>query len=173
MTQVWSVLTGQFSLNKFTPNGGKNKIQPSHLSHSSHRVHPGHPSHLSHPSYPSHPAHPSHRSHHSHHTVVISVTLGHPGYSSHPGHHGHSGHPRYLSHLGHPSRLSHLVHPSHPSPLLDLSVSKWNWLFQRVFPQRAKKVMSDGLGQVDFAIGQVNSVFNLHDGQVMFFEQFK
>ena len=32
--------------------------------------------------------------------------------------------------------------------------------------QRAKKVVSDSLGLVDFAIGKVNSVFNLPDGQV-------
>ena len=36
----------------------------------------------------------------------------------------------------------------------------------------AKKVVSDSLGLVDFAIGLVNSVFNLPDGQVMFFEEF-
>ena len=34
---------------------------------------------------------------------------------------------------------------------------------------RAKKVVSDSPGLVDFAIGLVNSVFNLPDGQVMFF----
>ena len=34
--------------------------------------------------------------------------------------------------------------------------------------QRAKKVVSDNLGLVDFAIGLVNSVFNLPDGQVLF-----
>ena len=39
--------------------------------------------------------------------------------------------------------------------------------------QRAKKVVSDSLGLVDFAIGLVNSVFNLSDGQVMFFEEFE
>ena len=39
--------------------------------------------------------------------------------------------------------------------------------------QRAKKVVSDSLGLVDFAIGLVKSVFNLPDGQVMFFEEFK
>ena len=39
--------------------------------------------------------------------------------------------------------------------------------------QRAKKVMSDSPGLVDFAIGLVNSVVHLPDGQVMFFEQFK
>ena len=35
--------------------------------------------------------------------------------------------------------------------------------------QHAKKVVSDSAGLVDFAIGLVNSVFNLPDGQVMFF----
>ena len=34
--------------------------------------------------------------------------------------------------------------------------------------QRAKKVVSDSPGLVDFAIGQENSVFNSPDGQVMF-----
>ena len=35
--------------------------------------------------------------------------------------------------------------------------------------QRAKKVVSDSPGLVDFAIGLVNSVFNLPDEQVIFF----
>ena len=49
---------------------------------------------------------------------------------------------------------------------------KTSWMF--LFPvQRAKKVMSDSPGLVDFAIGLVNSVFNLPDGQVIFFEQFE
>ena len=39
--------------------------------------------------------------------------------------------------------------------------------------QRAKKVVSDSLGLVDFAIGLVNSVINLPDGQVIFFEEFE
>ena len=39
--------------------------------------------------------------------------------------------------------------------------------------QRAKKVVSDRPGLVDFAIGLVNSVFNLPNGQVTFFEEFK
>ena len=39
--------------------------------------------------------------------------------------------------------------------------------------QSAKKVVSDSLGLVDFAIGLVNSVFNLPDGQVMSFEEFE
>ena len=33
--------------------------------------------------------------------------------------------------------------------------------------------MSDSSGIVDFAFGLVNSVFNLPDGQVIFFENFK
>ena len=37
--------------------------------------------------------------------------------------------------------------------------------------QHAKKVVSNSPGLVDFAIGLVNSVFNLSDGQVMFFEE--
>ena len=44
----------------------------------------------------------------------------------------------------------------------------------RVVPnQPAKKVLSDSPGLVDFAIGLVNSVFNLPDGQVMFYEEFE
>ena len=39
--------------------------------------------------------------------------------------------------------------------------------------QRAKKLMSDSLGLVDFAIGLVNSVFNLLDEQVMFYKEFE
>ena len=39
--------------------------------------------------------------------------------------------------------------------------------------QRAKKVVYDSPGLVDFAIGLVNSVFNLPDGQVMFFDKFE
>ena len=41
------------------------------------------------------------------------------------------------------------------------------WVFL-INEQRAKKV-SNSPRLVDFAIGQVNSVFNLPDGQVMFF----
>ena len=36
-----------------------------------------------------------------------------------------------------------------------------------------KKVVSDSLGLVDFATGLVKSVFNLPDGQVLFFEEFE
>ena len=37
--------------------------------------------------------------------------------------------------------------------------------------QHAKKVVFHSPGLVDFAIGLVNSVFNLPDGLVMFFEE--
>ena len=43
----------------------------------------------------------------------------------------------------------------------------------RLFHQHAKKVVSDSAGLVDFAMGPVNSVFNLPDGQVMFLEEFE
>ena len=39
--------------------------------------------------------------------------------------------------------------------------------------QRAKKVVSDSPGLVDFAIRLVKSVFNLPDAQVVFFEEFE
>ena len=39
--------------------------------------------------------------------------------------------------------------------------------------KRAKKIVSDSVGLVDFAFGLVNSVFNLPDRQVMFFEEFE
>ena len=39
--------------------------------------------------------------------------------------------------------------------------------------QRAKKVVSDSPGLVNFAMGLVNSVINWPDGQVNFFEEFK
>ena len=44
---------------------------------------------------------------------------------------------------------------------------------ERALAQRAKKVLSDSPGLVDFAIGLVNSVFNLPDRQVMFCEEFE
>ena len=48
-------------------------------------------------------------------------------------------------------------------------------LFKLIFPtcRRAKKVVSDSRGLVDFAIALVNSVLNLPNGQVKFFEEFK
>ena len=39
--------------------------------------------------------------------------------------------------------------------------------------QCAKKVVSDSLGLVDFAVGLVDYVFKLPDGQVIFFEEFE
>ena len=42
-----------------------------------------------------------------------------------------------------------------------------------IIKQRAKNVVSDSPGLADFAIGLVNSVLNLPDGQVMVFEEFK
>jgi len=39
--------------------------------------------------------------------------------------------------------------------------------------QHARKVVSDSLGLVDFAIGLVNAVLNLPKGQVKSFEEFK
>ena len=47
------------------------------------------------------------------------------------------------------------------------------YFFLRKNLQRAKKVVSHGLGLVDLAIGLVKYVFNLPDGQVMFFEEFE
>ena len=46
-------------------------------------------------------------------------------------------------------------------------------LKQLLLHQRAKKVLSDSPRLVDFAIGLVNSVFNLPDRQVMFYEEFE
>ena len=44
-----------------------------------------------------------------------------------------------------------------------------------IWIQLAKKVpvVSDNPGLLDFAIGLVNSVFNLPNGQVIFFEEFE
>lgn len=39
--------------------------------------------------------------------------------------------------------------------------------------QRAKRVVSDSLGLVDFAFGLVNYVLNLTDGQVKIFRRIK
>ena len=49
----------------------------------------------------------------------------------------------------------------------------WSMNKTSVQNQRAKKVLSDSPGLVDFAIGLVNSVFNLPDRQVMFYEEFE
>ena len=42
-----------------------------------------------------------------------------------------------------------------------------------IIVQRVLKVLSDSPGVVYFAIGLVNSVLNLPDGQVKFFEEFR
>ena len=39
--------------------------------------------------------------------------------------------------------------------------------------QHAKKVVSNSQGLVEFVIGLVTSVFNLPDGQLMFFDKFE
>ena len=44
----------------------------------------------------------------------------------------------------------------------------FSYLASKKYTQRAKKVVSDSPGIVDFAIGLVNSVVNLPDEQVMF-----
>ena len=46
-------------------------------------------------------------------------------------------------------------------------------LFYILFFQGAKKVVSDSPGLVDFAIGLVNSVLNLPDGQAKIFRRIK
>ena len=43
------------------------------------------------------------------------------------------------------------------------------WAIILLYLQRARKVMSDGMGLVDFAIGLVIFVLNLPDRQVLFF----
>ena len=48
----------------------------------------------------------------------------------------------------------------------------WQFLYL-ISQQRAKKVVSDSPGLVDFAIRLVNSVFNLPNMQVMFFVEFE
>ena len=66
-----------------------------------------------------------------------------------------------------------------PWSLLQNFVIWWNNYKYKLlsFPlnsvQHPKKVVSSGPGLVDFAIGLVNSVFNLPNWQVMFFEEFE
>ena len=57
--------------------------------------------------------------------------------------------------------------------LLNNHVNQECFLEYFLVNQRAKKVVSNSPGLVDFAIGLVNSVFNLPDGQMMFFEEFE
>ena len=66
--------------------------------------------------------------------------------------------------------------PSYRSEMIILLYSGTANVGRSLFPsstQRAKKVVSDSPGLGDFAIGLVNSVFNLPNGQVMFFEEFE
>ena len=53
---------------------------------------------------------------------------------------------------------------------MEISVSE---LVRHHISQRAKKVVSNSPGLVDFAIRLVNSVLNLPTGQMTFFEEFK
>ena len=46
-------------------------------------------------------------------------------------------------------------------------------LFFNSFPKRAKNVVSDSPGLIDFAVGLVNSILNLPDGRVFFSGEFK
>ena len=50
---------------------------------------------------------------------------------------------------------------------------RYNQVSCALYNQRAKKLVSDRPRVVDFAIVLVNSVLNLPDGQVTFFEEFK
>ena len=52
-------------------------------------------------------------------------------------------------------------------------VKRYNLVSCALYNQRAKKLVSDRPRVVDFAIVLVNSVLNLPDGQVTFFEEFK
>ena len=84
---------------------------------------------------------------------------------------------------------SHLTNPQTIGfrfPALFLCGTRWavtiSWIdisavfhfFKQIYTkQRAKKVVFDSPGLVDFAIGLVNSVINLPNGQMKFFEDFK
>ena len=67
-----------------------------------------------------------------------------------------------------PHRFSELTCYSHSS-LTNRSLSLVTRSYITMCTQRAKKVVSDSPGLVDFAIRLVNSVFNLPNGQVTFF----
>ena len=55
-----------------------------------------------------------------------------------------------------------------------IDISSVFHFFKQIYTKkRAKKVVFDSPGLVDFAIGLVNSVINLPDGQMKFFEEFK
>ena len=55
----------------------------------------------------------------------------------------------------------------------NITMKKALFLLSILPVQRAKKVVSDSPGLVDFAIGPVNSVINLPDGQMKVFEKLK
>ena len=57
--------------------------------------------------------------------------------------------------------------------LLLLYLDDYGHIILHLHLQCAKKVVSDSPGLVDFAIGLVNSVFNLPDWQLIFFEEFE
>ena len=65
------------------------------------------------------------------------------------------------------------LYPLSTWPVLFNGGGLFHWQVGHISVQRAKKVVSDSPGLVDFATGLVKSVFNLPDGQVMFFEEFK
>ena len=56
---------------------------------------------------------------------------------------------------------------------LHIPYKQWAWDINSDQSQRPKKIVSDIPGLVNFAIGLVNSVFNLPDGKVMCFEEFE
>ena len=83
--------------------------------------------------------------------------------------------PHFLKHMSHydlpnvDSGSTHLLFFF--SLLAILYAANKEVLFQAL--AACKEVVSDSPGLVDFAIGLMNSVFNLPDGQVMFFEEFE
>ena len=71
-----------------------------------------------------------------------------------------------------------IVEATHWSRLPILSDRVWDTVInppsqKLVIKQRAKKVVSDSPGLVDFAFGLVNSVLNLSDGQANFLGKLK
>ena len=60
-----------------------------------------------------------------------------------------------------------------PTETENESASSFSHLLLMLCAQRAKKVVSDSPGLVDFAIGLVNSVLNLPDGQAKIFWRIK
>ena len=65
------------------------------------------------------------------------------------------------------SALRHLYLKLFPTSIIEGAIQITNHV------PRAKKVVSDSPKRVDFVSGLVNSVLNLPDGQVKFFEEFK